>query len=134
MAPVANIVATPPAHTAPSNKKRLEIRTDHVLLMFVMVSFLVLISNRGSPDDSGFDVNIRVPSAFLQDNDEAANIRAQKKNPALGGGGLRAGVSDFETKNSCRDRWHSDQPAIWSFGTKKDLRRSYAVPISAGFS
>jgi hypothetical protein len=73
MAAVANIVATPPAHTAPSNKRRLEIRTDRVLLMFVMVSFLVLISNRGSPGDSGFGVNTRVPSAFLQENDEAAS-------------------------------------------------------------
>ena len=45
---MANIVATPPAHTALSNKQRLEIRTDHVLLMFVMVSFPVLIANRGS--------------------------------------------------------------------------------------
>jgi hypothetical protein len=62
---MASIVATPPAHTALSNKQRLEIRTDHVLLMFVMVSFPVLIANRGSPGDSGFGVNIRVPVALL---------------------------------------------------------------------
>jgi hypothetical protein len=38
--------------------------------MFVMV---VLISNRGSPGDSGFGANTGVPSAFLQENDEAAS-------------------------------------------------------------
>lgn len=38
----------------PSNKERLEIRTGRVLLMFVMVSFLVLITNRDSSTDAGF--------------------------------------------------------------------------------
>jgi hypothetical protein len=36
MAAVANIVATPPADTAPSNKERLDILADHVMLMFII--------------------------------------------------------------------------------------------------
>jgi hypothetical protein len=36
MATVANIVATPPADTAASNKERLDIVADHALLMFII--------------------------------------------------------------------------------------------------
>lgn len=49
IAAVASIVAVPPAHTALASKERLEILTDPVLVMFVMIIVLTLAAEEDSP-------------------------------------------------------------------------------------
>jgi hypothetical protein len=62
----ASIVATPPAQAAPSNKERLEIRNDQVLLIFIMAGFPVLIYKARSRR------NMLAFFAFQQDSRDGA--------------------------------------------------------------